>query len=418
MKTGRDVVVAALLGAEEYGFGTASLIAEGCVMARQCHLNTCPVGITTHDPKLREKYVGTPERVIHFFNGVAMEVREILGQLGFKSLDQIIGRVDLLKIKNIPDHPKSRYVELGAILHNPDPEGKKPRRCLQARNDPPEEPLDHKIIQDVREALAGQRSLKLAYSIRNVNRSVGARVAGQIAKQYGDGGLPQGIEIECTFHGSAGQSFGAFLVPGMRWILHGEANDYVGKGMTGGEIAVRPPPKSTFASGENVIAGNTILYGATGGGVYLSGRAGERFCVRNSGAKAVVEGVGDHGCEYMTGGIVVVLGPIGRNFGAGMSGGVVFILDTEKEIVHRINGELVAISPLTSEEEIKTLRTMVQRHLQLTGSPLAERILKKWHRYLPLFRTIHPKELSVVQHLTAVAGFTDEPADEITPARA
>ena len=418
MKTGRDVVMAALLGAEEFGFGTASLVAEGCIMARQCHLNTCPVGITTHDPVLRAKYVGTPERVIRFFDGVAEEVREILAKIGVRSLDEIVGRVDLLKDRPVGDHPKARYVELAAVLKDADPERRRPRRRLRERNDPPDDPLDLKILQDAREAIEGRRGLKLSYPIRNVNRTVGGRVAGEIARRYGDKGLPPGVELECTFQGSAGQSFGAFLVPGMRWSLQGEANDYVGKGMTGGEIAIRPPLQARFAPGENVIAGNTILYGATGGTLYLSGRVGERFCVRNSGARAVVEGVGDHGCEYMTGGIVVVLGPVGRNFGAGMSGGVVFIFDEKKELDARVNGELVTVSPLSSEEEIKTLQAMLQRHLQLTGSPTAERILKKWNRYLPLFKTVHPRELSVVQHLTAAAGWTDEPAEEAAPARA
>ncbi|MBI2082294.1 MAG: glutamate synthase large subunit [Deltaproteobacteria bacterium] len=418
MKTGRDVVIAAMLGAEEFGFGTAPLVAEGCVMARQCHLNTCPVGVTTHDPELRAKYVGTPERVVNFFNGVAQEVRELLGELGFRSLDEIVGRVDLLRIREITDHPKTKYVELSPILHDVDPEKKLPRRRGWDRNNAPDQPLDERIKSDARDALEGRRSVKLSYPIRNIHRTVGARIAGEIARHYGDAGLPRGIEIHCTFEGSAGQSFGAFLVPGMRWTLFGESNDYVGKGMTGGEIVIRPPERSLFISHENVIAGNTILYGATGGTVYISGTVGERFGVRNSGATAVVEGMGDHGCEYMTGGTVIVLGKIGRNFGAGMSGGMAYILDEQKNIERFCNLELIAISTVPPEAE-RFLREMIQNHFKYTGSLIAQRLLKKWTRYGKLFRWIHPKDLRVVQHLTAAAGWTDEPAEETTlPARA
>ncbi|MBI2981874.1 MAG: glutamate synthase subunit alpha, partial [Deltaproteobacteria bacterium] len=418
MKTGRDVVLAALLGAEEFGFGTAPLVAEGCVMARQCHLNTCPVGITTHNPELKAKYVGTPERVVNFFNGVAEEVREILSQIGVRTLDEIVGRVDLLKIREITDHPKTKYIELSPLLLDLDPEKKRPRRRLLGRNDAPDRPLDEKILQDARDALVGRRSVKLSYPIRNANRTVGGRTAGRIAREKGDAGLPPGITIDCTFEGSAGQSFGAFLLPGMRWTLVGESNDYVGKGMTGGEIIIRPPERSEFLPHENVIAGNTILYGATGGTVYISGRVGERFCIRNSGANAVVEGIGDHGCEYMTGGTVVVLGKTGRNFGAGMSGGVAYLLDEKKELEPLCNLELIALSPVTAAGE-KFLREMIQNHFKFTGSPVANRILKKWPRYLKLFRSVHPKDLKVVQHLTAASGWTGEPAEEVTlPARA
>jgi glutamate synthase (NADPH/NADH) large chain/glutamate synthase (ferredoxin) len=416
IKTGRDVVMTAILGAEEYGFGTAALIAEGCIMARQCHLNTCPVGVTTHDPNLIAKFVGTPERVIHFFNGVAQEVREILAKLGARSLDEIIGRVDLLKLKEGIAHDKAQALNLAPILIDVDPERKWPRKRMEERNEPIEwvkDSLDKKILKDAREAIEGRRSVKLHYRIRNVYRTVGARVAGEIAKRYGDRGLPAGIELECTFAGSAGQSFGAFLVPGMRWILEGEANDYVGKGLTGGEIAIRPSKKAKFEPSENVMTGNTILYGATGGALYLAGRVGERFCVRNSGASAVVEGVGDHGCEYMTGGTVVVLGPVGRNFGAGMSGGMAFVLDSEKQLERQYNPELVTLSPVSDEDE-NLLRPMIERHYELTQSPLAKKILKQWPRYKALFQKVHPKDLKVVQHLTAAAGETEEPAEEKT----
>ncbi len=420
MKTGRDVVMAALMGAEEYGFGTAALVAEGCIMARQCHLNTCPVGVTTHDPKLIAKYTGTPERVINFFNGIAQEVRSILAGLGFRSLDEIIGRIDLLKSKEPISNQKAIQLDLAPILIDVDPDHKKARRRIDERNVPIDwvkESLEEKILRDASDAIEGKRSVKLKYRIRNVHRTVGARVAGRIAKKCGDVGLPPKIELECSFTGSAGQSFGAFLVPGMRLILEGEANDYVGKGMTGGDIAIRPSRKAKFEPSENVIAGNTILYGATGGALYMAGRAGERFCVRNSGATAVVEGVGDHGCEYMTGGQVVVLGPTGRNFGAGMSGGVAYVLDEEKTFEKLYNGELIVISKVAPEDE-KTLRAMIERHFELTQSPLAKKILKAWHRYVPLFWKAHPKDLAVVQHLTAAAGETEEPAEEAIPLKA
>ncbi|MBI2066784.1 MAG: glutamate synthase large subunit [Deltaproteobacteria bacterium] len=417
MKSGRDVVIAALLGAEEYGFGTAPLIAEGCVMARQCHLNTCPVGITTHDPTLRAKYSGTPERIIRFFYGVAGEVREILGQLGFRSLEEIVGRVDLLKPKNLSDHPKALYLDLAPILREMEAGQKFPQHRLLQRNDPPVDSLSLRVLGDADDAIQGKHSMKLSYPIRNIHRSIGACVAGEIARRYGDKGLPSGIELECLFQGHAGQSFGAFLVPGMRWILQGDANDYVGKGMTGGEIAIRSDEKTKFTPHANVIAGNTLLYGATGGSLFAAGRVGERFCVRNSGAKAVVEGIGDHGCEYMTGGVVIVLGPVGRNFGAGMSGGIAFIFDEERQLELHLNQELVTIGPFSQEWET-IARALIQRHFQLTGSPLADRILKKWSRTAQDFRVVHPKDLKVVQHLTAAIGLTDEPTEEVLSARA
>ncbi|MBI1909818.1 MAG: glutamate synthase large subunit [Deltaproteobacteria bacterium] len=427
MKTGRDVVVAALLGAEEYGFGTAPLIAEGCVMARQCHLNTCPVGVTTHDEQLRKKYVGTPERIIHFMNGVAGEVREILASLGFRSLDEVIGRVDLLQPKKRVEQDKIKHLDLSPILTDIDPEGKRAKKRNTPRNNFPIEPsLDQKILQDGRAAIEGKgdspkgdppkgvsprRSVKLSYPIRNIHRTVGARVAGEVAKRYGDKGLPDGILLECSFKGTAGQSFGAFAVPGLRWILIGQANDYVGKGMTGGEIVIRPHPKARYASHENVIMGNTVLYGATGGSLFASGQAGERFCVRNSGAVAVVEGVGDHGCEYMTGGVVVVLGEVGQNFGAGMTGGEVYLFDELKSFESRYNQELIELSRLENTEDADKLHQLVLKHFEFTQSPHAERILKKWNRFLPLFWKVSPKNLKQIQNLTAAVGETDQPKD-------
>ncbi|MDO8462130.1 MAG: glutamate synthase subunit alpha, partial [Deltaproteobacteria bacterium] len=379
------------------------------------------------DEELRKKYVGSPERIIHFFNGVAEEIRQILATIGARSLDEVIGRTDLLELKKSIDHEKAKQLDLSPLLVDVDPEKKNAHKRAIPRNSHPDQPMDLKIIQDGRAALEGKggphngvsptRSVKLSYPIRNINRSVGARVAGEIARRYGDAGLPQGISLECTFKGTAGQSFGAFAVPGMRLILIGQANDYVGKGMTGGEIVIYPHPKAKFIPHENVIMGNTVLYGATGGTLFASGSAGERFCVRNSGATAVIEGVGDHGCEYMTGGTVVVLGECGQNFGAGMTGGVAYILDESKGFENRYNPELIELSSLSDQNDIENLRALVLRHFETTQSPYAEKILKKWNRTLPLFIKVAPKTLKQVQNLTAAVGETDQPK-ELQPLRA
>ena len=392
MKSGRDVVMAALLGAEEYGFGTAALVVEGCVMTRQCHLNTCPVGVATQDPKLRGKYTGTPEAVIAFFRYIAEEVRRLLASLGARGLDEIIGRVDLLQVRGDVALPAAQRLRLDRILAQVDPSGRSARRRMQERNDWHHDVvLDDTILADAAAAIERQQPVRLAYPIQNIHRTVGAKLAGVIAQRYGDAGLPEGtIEVQLT--GSAGQSFGAFNIRGVRLILVGEANDYVGKGMNGGEVALRPPLEATFESHENVILGNTVMYGATGGALYAAGRAGERFCVRNSGARAVVEGIGDHGCEYMTGGAVVILGETGRNFGAGMTGGVAFVLDERGEFPHRYNPQLVVVEPLQAAEDVELVRAMVLRHLELTGSPRAETVLARWDILLPKFWKVHPKE--------------------------
>ncbi len=384
MRTGRDVVIAAMLGAEEYGFGTAALIAVGCLMARQCHLNTCPTGVATQREDLRAKFRGTPENVVQFFHHIAEEVREILAQLGFRSMDEIIGRVDLLEQVADSESARASRLDLSAILTPPDPTGTRPLRHLQERNDRTDTPLDDRIIAEAGDALDGRRAMRLHYDIANVHRAVGTRLSGEIARRHGDAGLPEGT-IECNFRGSAGQSFGAFCVKGVRLILAGEANDYVGKGMGGGEIAIRPPSDATFVSHENVIMGNTVLYGATGGSLYAAGRAGERFAVRNSGGKAVVEGIGDHGCEYMTEGIVAILGETGRNFGAGMSNGIAYVLDEMGDFPSKLNPELVAIKRITADEDIEMLRALIGRHVMLTGSRRGEEILTRWSHYLPLF---------------------------------
>ena len=392
IRTGRDVVMAAVLGAEEYGFGTSALIALGCLMARQCHLNTCPVGIASQDPRLRAKFKGTPEHLIRYFFFVAEEVREYLSFLGARSLVDIVGRPDLLYQVETPEGFKARGLDLTKIITQADPAGLEPRHALQERNDRPEPIFDDALLAQVEPALAGQRSVRLELPIRNVHRTVGGRIAGEIAYRYGDAGLPEGVVLEMVFRGSAGQSFGAWCIHGMHLVLHGEANDYVGKGMHGGEIIIRPPAAARFRADQNVIMGNTVLYGATGGYLFAAGRAGERFAVRNSGAWAVIEGAGDHCCEYMTGGVVVVLGPAGRNVGAGMSGGVAFFLDESDSLASNLNPEMVQMSKVADDEhDVELLHSLVRRHAVETGSQRAAEVLASWDRYLPLFTKVHPK---------------------------
>ncbi|HLG51163.1 MAG TPA: glutamate synthase large subunit, partial [Chloroflexota bacterium] len=387
-KTGRDVVIAAMLGAEEFGFGTASIVAIGCDMARQCHLNTCPTGIATQREDLRKKFTGRPEQLINFLTLVAEEVREILASLGFRRLDEIIGRVDLLE--QIPERTgRHALVDLSQILADVDPSGQRPRKHIQERNDREDTPLDLTIMADAADALEGRRSVELRYPIRNSNRAVGARLSGEIAHRYGLDGLP-GTTITIFLNGSAGQSFGAWCVNGVRLILEGDANDYAGKGMSGGEIVIRPPREARFIWKDNVIVGNTVLYGATGGRFFAAGRAGERFAVRNSGAVAVVEGCGDHGCEYMTAGVVVVLGPTGRNFAAGMSAGTAFVLDERDEFPDRCNRELVSLERVTAEADIALLRSLIEEHQSRTESPWAAHLLANFAEYLPFFWKVVP----------------------------
>jgi len=402
MKTGRDVIIAAMFGAEEFGFGTAALVSIGCVMTRQCHLNTCPVGVATQREDLRARFAGTPEMAANYFLFIAQEVRELLASLGYRRLEEIIGRTDLLEPAIPGDHQKARTLDLSAILAQADPSGTRPRRCIQPRNDRGDTPLDDRILQDAKPALDEQAPVRLFYPIRNIHRSVGTKLAGEVAYRYGDAGLPDGT-IEIRFEGSAGQSFGAFLTRGIRLILEGEANDYVGKGMGGGEIILKPPAKAKFVPHRNVIMGNTVLYGATGGFLFAAGRAGERFAVRNSGAVAVVEGVGDHGCEYMTAGIVVVLGETGRNFGAGMTNGVAFVFDQLGEFPRRYNPELVRIARVSDPSDLETLRALIQRHLQATGSGRAKEILSDWEHYLPLFWKVIPLPAEAITKTIEVA---------------
>jgi len=392
MKAARDVVIAAMLGAEEFGFASAAVVALGCVMARQCHLNTCPVGIATQREDLRAKFPGTPERVVHFFLALAEDVRQMLAALGFRALDEIVGRPDLLRVRADIPVPRARRLVLDALLADPDPSGTRARRHTRERNDRPGAPFDDRILVEIGEAIVAGRPVDRTFAIRNVNRTAGGRVAAAIARRYGDAGLPGGT-ITLRFAGSAGQSFGAWCVEGMRLVLTGEANDYVGKGMTGGEITILPPEALRPASHRHVIMGNTVLYGATGGRLLAAGRAGERFAVRNSGAVAVVEGLGDHGCEYMTGGAVVVLGETGRNFGAGMTGGVAYVLDEERTFEQRLNPSLVGIAPVTDPDAARLLRDLVAAHHAATGSERARQILDAWAEWLPLFWKVAPRAL-------------------------
>ncbi|OGX04209.1 MAG: glutamate synthase subunit alpha [Omnitrophica bacterium RIFCSPLOWO2_12_FULL_50_11] len=415
-KTGRDVVIAGILGAEEFGFGTAALVAVGCCMVRQCHLNTCPVGVATQNEKLRLKFRGTPEALIHFFTHVAQEVREILAFLGARRFNDIIGRTELLEPIELDSSSKASHIDLCAILTQPDPHGTRPRHHIQERNDWDDVPMDEAILKDVQNAIETKTPVRIKCSIRNIHRTVGARIAGAIAVRYGDQGLPDGT-IEMTCEGTAGQSFGAFLIRGMRMILVGQANDYVGKGMAGGELVLRPDPRAAFASEQNVILGNTVMYGATGGTLYAAGRAGERFCVRNSGGRAVVEGAGDHCCEYMTGGVVVILGETGRNFGAGMTGGAAYVLDEEGTFDQRYNSQLVGIERLTQSGDLELVKAMIERHIAYTESAHARRILGGWGKFESLFWKVKPRPTETKIRTEVVVNVNKDEYGRVIPTR-
>jgi glutamate synthase domain-containing protein 2/glutamate synthase domain-containing protein 3 len=393
LQTGRDVAIAALLGAEEFGFSTAPLVSMGCVMMRKCHLNTCPVGIATQDPVLRARFSGTPENVINFFFFIAEQVREYMASMGFRTFDEMVGRVDMLEPRAALDHWKAKGLDLSTILYNPPAPSRIARRCVQAQDHGLKNALDHELIDLSRQALERLAPVDVRLPIRNVHRTVGAMLSGEIARRYGSAGLPADT-IRFRFNGSAGQSFGAFLAKGVTLELEGEANDYIGKGLSGGKLIVYPPRASTFVPEENILIGNVALYGATAGEAYINGVAGERFAVRNSGATAVVEGLGDHGCEYMTRGLVVVLGKCGRNFAAGMSGGLAFVLDEKGDFAEkRCNPASVALEPvLEGETDAQLLFALIARHVAATESPLGRRILENWEQTLPKFLRVFPHE--------------------------
>jgi glutamate synthase domain-containing protein 3 len=391
MRTGRDVAVGAILGADEFGFSTAPLIALGCVMMRVCHLNTCPVGIATQDPELRRRFDGEPEHVVNYLFMVAEEARAIMASLGVRSVGELIGRTDLLEQDDAVEHWKARGIDLSSLLQVPEdlPDGA-PLHCVRRPEPVLYDSIDLDLLQRSRRAIEHGEPVRLERRIENKNRAVGGLLSGEIARAHGSEGLPDGT-IEIALTGSAGQSFGAWLARGVSLTLEGDANDYTGKGMAGGLLVVRPPREAAFTAEQNVIVGNVVLYGATSGRAFFRGLAGERFAVRNSGAITVVEGVGDHGCEYMTGGRVVVLGPTGLNFAAGMSGGIAYVLDVDGGFRSRCNTELVGFDEITCDEALE-LRGWIEEHRELTGSPVAERLLADWDAQLPRFVKVMPHD--------------------------
>ncbi|HXF63660.1 MAG TPA: glutamate synthase large subunit [Caldilineaceae bacterium] len=392
LKTGRDLAIAALLGAEEYGFATSPLVALGCVMMRVCHLDTCPVGVATQNPELRKKFAGDPQHVVNFMYFIAQELREWMAKLGFRTVNEMIGRVDKLEPRKAIDHWKAKGLDFSSILHRPDVPESVGRYCQIPQDHGLERALDNQVLLDLcRPALEERKRVAAALPIRNTNRVVGTILGSEITRRYGAEGLPEDT-IELHFQGSAGQSFGAFIPKGLTLELEGDANDYFGKGLSGGKLIAYPPKGSTFAAEENIIIGNVAFYGATSGEAYVRGIAGERFCVRNSGGRAVVEGVGDHGCEYMTGGRVVVLGRTGRNFAAGMSGGIAYVLDEDETFARRCNFEMVELERLEEPEEIEEVRDLIRRHYEYTDSPVAKRVLDNWHAYVPRFAKVMPRD--------------------------
>ena len=391
LKTGRDLAIAALMGAEEFGFGTAVLVSLGCIMMRVCHLNTCPVGVATQDPVLRARFGGAVEYVVRFFRFVSEELREYMAELGFRTVDEMVGRVDLLEVQPAIEHWKAKGLDFSAILLPPDNGLHSPLHRVRPQEHEVHKALDYEIMALARSALDRKEPVRIELPIRNVHRTVGGALSGEITRRYGAAGLADDT-IHLTFLGSAGQSFGAFLAPGVTMHVYGDANDYLGKGMSGGRIIVTPPDGSTFLPDKNVIVGNVVLYGATGGEAYFHGIAGERFAVRNSGGKAVVEGVGDHACEYMTGGVIVVLGPTGNNFAAGMSGGLAYVYDETELFDTRCNLDMVDVESVWQEEDVKRLRAMIENHFRYTGSQRAAQILENWESRLPLFVKVMPIE--------------------------
>ena len=391
LRTGRDVVIAALLGAEEFGFSTAPLVVEGCVMMRKCHLGTCPVGVATQELALRKNFTGQPQHVVNYFYFIANEVREWMASIGFRRMDDMIGHVECIRVEQAVDHWKAQGLDFSAILRKPDVPANIATRCVQKQDHGIDTVLDLKLMDLAERAFDNKQSIEIRLPIRNTDRTVGAMLGGEISKRFGAEGLPEET-IVCHFEGVAGQSFGAFNVNGVSLNLRGSANDYVGKGMSGGRIVVRPHAKATLVAEENIIVGNTLLYGATGGEAYFCGMAGERFAVRNSGAQAVVEGVGDHGCEYMTGGVVVVLGPTGRNFAAGMSGGVAFVYDRARQFSSLCNPAMVELQNLDGAEDRAVLWALLKKHLEYTKSKVASSILADWEASLANFVKVMPLE--------------------------
>jgi glutamate synthase (NADPH/NADH) large chain len=406
LKTGRDVVIAALLGAEEYGFATAPLVVSGCIMMRVCHLDTCPVGVATQNPELRKNFSGKPEFVETFFEYIAEEVREILAQLGFKTMQEAIGHVEFLDTRKAIDHWKASGLDLAPLLVRPDVDS--PLHNTIKQDHGLENALDNQLISLAAPALKKGESVKIDLPVRNVNRTVGTMLGAEVTRKYGVDGLPAGT-IDVVLHGSAGQSLGAFIPSGVSIRLYGDSNDYVGKGISGGRVVVRPDEKASFPSQNNVIAGNVIGYGATAGEIFIRGVVGERFCVRNSGALAIVEGIGDHGCEYMTGGTVIVLGQIGRNFAAGMSGGRAFVLDLDRA---HVNTEMVDILAVP-QDQIKNLKNNLSMFFAETGSEVAGALLKDWEKSLSRISLVMPRDYARVLAAMERAEREGLPVDEL-----
>jgi glutamate synthase (NADPH/NADH) large chain len=439
IRTGRDVAVAALLGADEYGIATASLIASGCVMMRKCHLNTCPVGIATQDPELRKKFKGKPEHVVNYMFFVAEEMRQIMADLGVRTVNEMVGRSDLLQMNKAINHWKANGLDLSRILYKPDMGPDVAVYHSEDQDHGLDKALDNKLIEDAKPALETGQAVKIETEVANINRTVGAMLSGEIAEKYGQAGLPDDT-VYIKAKGSGGQSFGAFLSKGVTIELEGDANDYIGKGLSGGHLVVYPPKVSKFVAEENIVIGNVALYGAIDGECYFRGVAGERFAVRNSGATAVVEGVGDHCCEYMTGGVVVVLGETGRNFAAGMSGGIAYVLNESHDFDIRCNMAMVDLEPISDEDrmledhghqrgDLEThgrvdimddmtgydalrLRKLIENHMHSTDSDRARGILDNWEDYLPKFVKVMPVDYRrALQEMQARADEEAEPSE-------
>jgi glutamate synthase (NADPH/NADH) large chain len=394
IRTGRDIAIATLLGAEEWGVATAALVVEGCIMMRKCHLNTCPVGIATQDTELRKLFTGSPDDVVNFFHFLAQDLRETMAELGFRSVNEMVGRTDVLRVRQDVDHWKVKKLDLSPILHR-EPTREHIGVYKQIEQDfELEKVLDWRLLEAAKSAIDEGEPVQQKFIIRNTDRSVGALLSNEISKKHKAKGLPDNT-IHFSFKGSAGQSFGAFVAPGLTFELEGEANDYFGKGLSGGRLVVYPDREATFKPEDNIIIGNVAFYGATSGEAFIRGQAGERFCVRNSGVKAVVEGVGDHACEYMTGGRVVVLGKTGRNFAAGMSGGIAYVFDTENDLDRLCNKDMVELERMT-EEDKQEVKEMIENHFKYTGSDPAEWILENWEAASSLFVKVMPKDYKAV----------------------
>jgi len=412
LKTGRDVVIAGMLGADEFGFSTIALVTMGCILLRKCHLNTCSVGIATQDKELRKQFKGSPDHVVNFFKFVAEEVREIMAELGFRKFDEMIGRVDMLEVQNVVDHWKTKGIDLTNILHKPDvPEGTAIHH-IEGQDHGLDKALDNRLIEHCRDAIENKKKVSFDCEIKNTNRTVGTMLSSTIARKYGLAGLPPD-SIKIHFKGSAGQSFGAFLAHGVSLTLEGDSNDYVGKGLSGGKLIVYPPKNATYVPEDNILIGNVVLYGAIKGEAYFRGVAGERFCVRNSGAHTVVEGIGDHGCEYMTGGRTVVLGRAGRNFAAGMSGGIAYVWDMDGDFKTKCNMGMVELFPVEEPDDIEELKELITNHQKYTGSTVAKRVLDNWNSALPQFIKVYPTDYRrVLEEAEQLKSSDDLPSED------